>query len=1366
MAATLGTYSIDLIAKIAQFESDLGRAARIAEQQGASIKKSIEGAVEGVGDKLKEMAAFLGAGLSLEGLKGLVDKLSETASEALKTAEEMQNLSEVLGVSATTIQTVSLAAHLVGGNLDTATTAITRLSKSAAEANAGNAKLLNDFKALGIGADQLAKLLEHPDDLIRVVTQHLSEFANNGDKVAITTQLMGRGAATAIPMIQELGKHYGELEDQAKKFAGVTDDTIRAMADQQKEFNRTGVEVKGLALKFTAELLPAIKAAQEQMKAGIENPATRDALKTLAGMIDYVALHFKEFVGDVATGSLAGAITKAFLEGTAAGLNFSNEVKVWWYEIERDAAIAWANVLSYVANFATGAVHYLGDVLEAAAKIANLTGNSAVGAQLGALADQLKNAKGPMDSLGDSVAAANLKFWTQASALHSAVTEMQTMIVKAPELDKKLQLPDSSKTTQKVANDLLEMQKILDGLAKNLGGPYDKAWAEYQSAIDQADKAAAKFTADGVSLSKVQNFLAEATALATERFREQTDATLVMDRVLDKINTQYAQRNSLIGLTGTALAIETEYQKMLNEALAAMSSVMGPLTEADQKRLENLHNMAEAQVLLIEKTNLGTQAAKEWQQIWINAGNQITDTFAKVLVEGGSLFKGLADLAKQTVEQIIAYFAKLAVINPILNSVFGGQSGWTQLAQFGGAGSGGGIGGIGAGTILGIGAGLFAGVGEFKAAGGGAGGLAGGATYGIGAYALSGAVTAGVSAAAAGGISAGLAAGFAAIPVVGWIALAAMGLNAVTGGGLFGTKATPYGSETNLSVGAGGANISAAIDEKGKKALFGGSYYKTVSAPVDQATLDSVAAFFAGLQKAADAQAQAYGESTGVIVSGTFHETFDKAGKMLTQVSTVAGQQFKESIQDFQSRIIADTLLANMGDASAEAQKIAEQWQQSASDLMAGAQFLAQAQLDIAHGSALVQGETLTDLTTFVQGMGAQGESLIQTYARLSVETTNVQAILHNLGLDTGKAGEELVKFDDAMVQAAGGLDNLNTLWNDYYTKFYSASEQAAIKLKNDQANQAALFTAIGQDPSESMAQFRQNFQALIGTLTPQDIVKWLQAAEALSAVNADLGITATDNIKQYQDLQAAAENAGQALQKLETDTQSLATSLFGSGLDQLKAKLAGLLAGGAQNTQLILQAQAQIDAQTKAEEAAKRLSDASQLLTNFAQIGAITGQSIGQLAAQFSVPLDQLAQFLGTDSQGLQKQFDQAEKAALASIEISANTKLTNEYLADILAAFQGKNLPYSATDFQDAANNPGNPSIPGTKPGRGGVSGPAVRDVVAQGNAQSSDDMRENNRLLAEQNSLIRDLVSKLGGTVPPRGRTGLANAPVFMR
>lgn len=49
---------------------------------------------------------------------------------------------------------------------------------------------------------------------------------------------------------------------------------------------------------------------------------------------------------------------------------------------------------------------------------------------------------------------------------------------------------------------------------------------------------------------------------------------------------------------------------------------------------------------LSQQVKLNGEAAHEWQSIWEQAGNGVVDIFGKVLFDGGSLFGGLADLAK------------------------------------------------------------------------------------------------------------------------------------------------------------------------------------------------------------------------------------------------------------------------------------------------------------------------------------------------------------------------------------------------------------------------------------------------------------------------------------------------------------------------------------------------------------------------------------------------------------------------------------------------------------------------------------------------------------------------------------------------
>ncbi|GAA0715236.1 hypothetical protein [Dokdonella soli] len=123
--------------------------------------------------------------------------------------------------------------------------------------------------------------------------------------------------------------------------------------------------------------------------------------------------------------------------------------------------------------------------------------------------------------------------------------------------------------------------------------------------------------------------------------------------------------------------------------------------------------------------------------------------------------------------------------------------------------------------------------------------MAGGAAYGVGTY-FAGAGLAAGGAAMAGGatLGAGAAAGMAAIPVVGWIALAAMAVDMLTGGGLFGTAGKVQGGEAGLNVTSSGATATEGLSIKGKKPLFGGSWWDWKTVDPSQQAKDAATAFY------------------------------------------------------------------------------------------------------------------------------------------------------------------------------------------------------------------------------------------------------------------------------------------------------------------------------------------------------------------------------------------------------------------------------------------------------------------------------------------------------------------------------------------
>ncbi len=273
----LGTLAIDVLANIAGMVSDRGKAqdanARAAKQFQSDWQESI--------DSVSESFKMLGevAGISL----GVI-ALADVAKQALDTAEKVQNMSATFGFSTQAIQTMGYAAALVGGNMDSATAAMARLSRSAEQAAAGNTQAAEAFRALGIDAAQLNDLLKNPDQLLQTVAQHISEFGASTGRTAAIMQIFGRGASDLIPLLQELGEHYDELRTRADNLGIVLSTKDQSALAQAKESMNDLKEVAvGLGNQFTIALLPAITAIVEYFDELGDNQSVAEFLQEELG---------------------------------------------------------------------------------------------------------------------------------------------------------------------------------------------------------------------------------------------------------------------------------------------------------------------------------------------------------------------------------------------------------------------------------------------------------------------------------------------------------------------------------------------------------------------------------------------------------------------------------------------------------------------------------------------------------------------------------------------------------------------------------------------------------------------------------------------------------------------------------------------------------------------------------------------------------------------------------------------------------------------------------------------------------------------------------------------------------------------------
>lgn len=1019
----LGTFSYDMVLNYAKWTDSLAKAERAANNTTKAIQRGFESITGGVEDIAGKIAAAFA-----------VDKLVEFGAKAIETADQMGKMAQKVGLSVESLSALTAQAKLSNVGTDELQAGLSRLARTAADAATGNKQSAAAFAALGVAVKDSNGNVKTTEQLFGELAGKFASYRDGVVKTADAQAFFGKSGAQLIPLLNELGEGgFKKAREEAEKYGAViSGDAAKAAAEFEDNLTKLKLETEGFANAVTQQLLPGLnKISGAMVQAGETSDRYGSSATLVANAIKGLVVGLvtaKEFLASVAT------VTFAFYDAVKTTFEAAGAVV---------AAFGLAAYQELKAAFTLD-----GDALAQARQ--NLTANLAkIGADVKASFVGIKDAvSGGVGSSIDNVRSTlNALFGTFAnvsSGAESTATHLRN--VKPPLIENAAAADEAAKALEAYNKAQLDAAKFLSQLRGGID-PVSKAYEDYTASIIKANAIQQQIIETATKAGKAQ----EGYALAVEFGMQANEAAnAVLDEslvklakqadVLGRLEKDYADQRALIGLTDRQKAIAEAVQKATDEWNNNNDALI-----KNKDSLEDVQKgaaaMAGANFDLNESIKRSQEVWQGWSNIIMGAANSITDAFAKALVEGGSLLDSLANIAKQVVEEIISYFLKLAVINPILNAVFGGvftAGGGSLLTTFASAGAQGAFGSFlsqgtsgatgtglydagqsiwggfkdgfqsffagdsaftmgppteagatssyygggyssGFGQALGIAGGIYAGYNEYNRAGGGAAGLAGGAAYGYGTYAAG----AGIATVATTG---SLAAGLAAIPVVGWIALAAMLVDMVSGGKLFGTKGKFNFGQQAINVGASGATVTAGYDLKGQQALFGGSTHKWQTLPVDPMAQKAADDFFNELKNQTQAFAKQFGVTMGDVVGGTFIATFDKHGNVTKTSDTVLGVTYNEDQQHFSERLSAENMLAVLDQLDKGISAAVDQYRADADQLMAVTQALANAEAMIQKGGtflALGSDQTLTALLNLAQGMQQAGETIDQTLMRI-----------------------------------------------------------------------------------------------------------------------------------------------------------------------------------------------------------------------------------------------------------------------------------------------------------------------------------------------------------------------------------------------
>ncbi len=237
----IATLTVDINAKLAGIQGDLGKVSRLAEQSA----KRIEGAFAGVGTAIKGAFAGFAATLTAGFLTGIVQQVVD-AQDALA------DLSKSTALSVETLSGLGFAAKTTGGDLDSIATAINKL-----QVNIG--KDPEKYKQLGIDAKDGYEAFKQLADIFVAIE-------GPETRAAVAAEALGKSWAGAAAGLSEGGKGFDALVQKGKALSGVTEESVARAADLNAKLDILKARASGAATELVNGMVPALTRVAEDME--------------------------------------------------------------------------------------------------------------------------------------------------------------------------------------------------------------------------------------------------------------------------------------------------------------------------------------------------------------------------------------------------------------------------------------------------------------------------------------------------------------------------------------------------------------------------------------------------------------------------------------------------------------------------------------------------------------------------------------------------------------------------------------------------------------------------------------------------------------------------------------------------------------------------------------------------------------------------------------------------------------------------------------------------------------------------------------------------------------------------------------------
>lgn len=274
--ASLGSFSVEVLANIARFTSDMGKAQAIANKNAKDIQRA-----------LSQVGALIGVTFTAGALVTFLKRTTEAAGA-------LADMSQKVGVSVEALSTLGFAAGQSGVGIEQLQGGLVKLAKNASDAAQGTGDAVNAFAAMGISVKDAEGDLKNTDVLLREIAGKFATYEDSAQKTALAVKVFGRAGAELIPLLNEGAEGIAEFEERARSL-GLEISTNTA---QQAELLGDQVDqLKGLMTGLGNDIMTAVLPSllgftQGMVDGGIEGRKFSQVAENIKASMDFMLVAF------------------------------------------------------------------------------------------------------------------------------------------------------------------------------------------------------------------------------------------------------------------------------------------------------------------------------------------------------------------------------------------------------------------------------------------------------------------------------------------------------------------------------------------------------------------------------------------------------------------------------------------------------------------------------------------------------------------------------------------------------------------------------------------------------------------------------------------------------------------------------------------------------------------------------------------------------------------------------------------------------------------------------------------------------------------------------------------------------------------